>query len=194
MTKQELLQAVYARLGGKPDSAPEPLILAKAKEAIKAVTKELVYSGHPMAVELVKQFTVTSHITKDESNKFFLLELSNSIYPLVKTGSKLLSLTRTGVDDAGDKMDNTNSWDALETLPSIHNHPYYKWSNNKLYIRVPDSPQPANVSFKIEHYAYLPLSEFPYELVDILLTALIPMLALPAEQPEQENKNAKQKK
>lgn len=190
MTNQQLLQAVYARLGGKPDSAPEPLILAKTQEAIKAVTKELVYSGHPLAVELVKQFTVSSHSTKDDSGKFFLLELSNSTYPLVKTGSKLLSLTRTAVD-AGDKMDNTNSWDALETLPSIHNHPYYKWSNNKLYIRVPDSPQPANVSFKIEHYAYLPLSEFPYELVDILLTALIPMM-VPQEEPA--SSNAKRKK
>lgn len=190
MTNQQLLQAVYARLGGKPDSAPEPLILAKTQEAIKSVIKEVVYSGNPMSVEFVKEFTVSNLSTKDDSTKFFVLELSNSTYPLVKMGNKLLSVTRTGTA-AGDKMDNTNSWDALETLPSVHNHPYYKWSNNKLYIRVPEATQPANISFKIEHYSYLTLAEFPYELVDILLTALIPMLMPQAPQPEPKNEGKK---
>lgn len=183
MTNQELLQAVYARLGGKPDSAPEPLILAKVQEAIKSVTKELVYSGNPMSHLLIKSVTHSSVTTKE--GDLFYKDLTG----ILKTGTKFLTVTRSD----NKKIEPTNSWDALSELPKKHNHPYYKWHNNRVYISVPDAVAPANVTFTIEHYHYLTLSEFPYDLVDILLSALIPMLVPQAPQPEPKKNEGKKK-
>lgn len=186
MTKLQLLEAFYSRIGGKPDEFPEPLVLGKADQAMKTVAKELVYSMHPSSHLFIREFAVGPISTKDETTKFFTHELGAT--GIMKTSNKFLSLIKSD----GKKMEPTNSWDALETLPVAHNQPYYKWSNNRLYISLPDNPAPANVTFKIQHYAYPEtLSNFPYELVDILVNALLASL-MPAAEPEKNN--AKRKK
>lgn len=242
MTQQELLQAVYARLGGKPDSAPEPLILAKVQEAIKSVTKELVYSGHPMATELIKtseyEMPTFDQINyEDEGSGFFVIDLQNSA--VVKTSDKLKSVYMKLVGDLNLDMgtyeisnqllvdlggfqnpawttidfgtfnnpsvlrnrkviEPCNSWSGLESLPFIHNKSYYKYHNNKLYLSLSiydkirkyeaDNSEGGSSKIEVEHFHYLTLAEFPYELVDVLLAALIPMLMPQAPQQQNEGK------
>lgn len=254
MKQQELLQAVYARLGGKPDSAPEPLILAKAQEAIKSVTKELVYSGNPMATELIttsryEMPTFDEINYEDEGSGFFVIDLKNPVeedagLSVVKTSDKLKSVymklvgelnldmgtyevpNQIQVDLGGfinpawinldfGTFDNAsilknrkilepcNSWDGLESLPFAHNKSYYKYHGNKLYIGLgmydkirkyeADKSEGGSSEIEVEHFHYLPLSKFPYELIDILLAALIPMLMPMAPQPEPSRNEGKKK-
>jgi hypothetical protein len=266
MTNQELLQAVYARLGGKPDFAPEPLIIAKAQEAVKSVAKELVYSGHPMSSHFITstEYEIPAYTelnTADEGSGFFIVDLENDepIGPLgegeepvpkekrvIKTTvDKLktvyMKLTGEFVLDMGTFtisndllvdlggfvnpawttidfgtfnslsitknrkiIEPCNSWSGLETLPFIHNKSYYKYHGNKLYISLSvydkvrkyyaDEPEVGGTSvIEVEHYHYLPLSEFPYQLIDVLLTALLPMLMPQAPQPEPKKNEGKKK-
>jgi hypothetical protein len=243
MTNQELLQAVYARLGGKPDMAPEPLILAKVQDAIKSLSKELVYSGNPMSTLLVK--TVEKPLEVDaEGSGFFVADLSD--FEVIKTGDKLKSVFMKVVGDLNLDLGTftvsnqllidlggfvnpawqtidfgtfnnpsvlrnrkiiqpTNSWDALETLPWAHNKSYYKYHNNKLYISLgiydkvrkyyaEEESVGGESVIEIEHFCYLPLSEFPYELVDVLLNALVPMLMPQAPQQEPKKNEGKKKR
>lgn len=203
MTKQQLLQAVYARLGGKPDFAPEPLIIAKAREAIKMVTKEIVYSGNPLSHLLIGRSEELDLSSGDEL-EFFEEDLNSIDLDLVKISPKFNSVIWTGRWDGNEEtMESCNSWDALETLPKLHNKPYYKWHNNKIYVSLPDVPLSGedeinegevNVcSLIIEHYAYLPLEDFPYELIDVLLNALIPMIVPAPPEPPKNNGKSKQK-
>lgn len=180
MTKLQLLEAFYARLGGKPDELPEPFVLGKAEEAIKALSKELVFSANPNAHLLIKRHSFSA-ITAKEGGLFYA-----DLPGIIKTGSKFLTVTRN--DNM--KIEPTNSWDALSELPKKHNHPYYKWNNNRIYVSVQDTSAPANITFTVEHYSYLTLSEFPYELVDMLVNAILSSV-MPQEQ---ETKNAKSKK
>ena len=203
MTKQELLQAVYARIGGKPDFAPEPLILAKVQEAIKSVTKELVYSGNPMSSLLIDTESLSlsnEGLTPDTKLNFWAAETPEFSTKFLKILPKF-SLVTWYPEEVGslpETVEPANSWDALETLPDLHRKPYYKWHNNTLYVNVP-TPIPAEgeepeeetvLDVDVEHYAYLPLSEFPYELVDLLLNVLVPMI-LPTPPAEPPKKNAK---
>lgn len=278
MTHQELLQAVYTRLGGKPDSAPEPLILAKAQDAIKSVTKELVYSGNPMASLLIKRTiqnlygshsntfnssgvnVTTNEITVASPNNFvpgmmvvftahgnrvlptpishtktyFIksvdalkikvsetatgaevdltnagsgtgltvrtmsdlgfqcidLDLIDTDY--LKTSNRLL-LVRHIFDGDIHTVEPVNSWDGLETLPALHNKDYYKYDDNKIFFNC-QSPPAETTQVLLEHYAYLPITEFPYELVDILLNVLIPMLMPQAPQQEPKKNEGKKKR
>jgi hypothetical protein len=196
MKKQELLQAVYARIGGKPDFAPEPLILAKVQEAIKAVTKELVYSGNPMASLLIDSTGAVDPLEFDDDLELYSYNVIQPNGPdFLKLTNKFLLVTWLGrYDEKQETIENCNSWDALETLPKLHNKPYYKWHNNKLYVAFPEPPvdeeEDNTPALQVEHYAYLPLSEFPYELIDLLLNVLIPMI-LPTPPAEPPKKNAK---
>jgi hypothetical protein len=290
MKKIELLEAFYERLGGKPDEFPEPYVLAKAEMAIKAVSKELVYSGNPMSHLLVKRrsFTVSPRLSCDfkvsstipatqidtiytpastgasvvyvfskeipvngtairfgtkggatlftgisrEQNYFVVnsnpetktFQISNEIdgSPLRLTGGSttstnqyivifaenelnFLSRNLTGIPylkladrfrlvehiTPGDihTIEPVNSWDALETLTDLHQKDYYRYHNNTLYLNC-RSGIDASTTVAVEHYEYLPLTEFPYELVDLLVTAMMASIMPKQEEP----RNAKSKK
>ena len=191
MTNQQLAQSVWSRLGGKVDWAPVPLILAKASEAIKMVTKQLVFNNNPLAELLIKPQTLAYTAAVGETiavpltidgNKYFTL--SDSI---VRSQNRLHAVYYIYGSDKI-RMEPTNSWTSLTKLPNAHNKPYYKLEGKKIYTKIPtfntgtnpvvvNTDENTNYGLYIEHYQYLPVSEFPFELIDVLLDALIPMLA-----------------
>lgn len=184
MKKYELLQSVYARLNGKPEGMPEPMILAKADSAIKAVVKQLVYSNSPVADLFIKATTLTP--SGQTKNGLPFVDLPDSI---LQQGKRLhlVSYKIGGMSPAMVPMEPVNSWGALETLPALHKKPYYRLHENTIYYKLP--PDVFISSIYVESHKYPGLENFPFELVDILLEVLMPMLGL--EPPQQ---NEKQKK
>ena len=173
MTNQQLTQSVWSRLGGKLDLAPAPLILAKANEAIKIVSKQMVLGGNPLSYNLIK----SSNLTIAGSDK---MGFKNAALPasIIRSIDRLHAVTCV-YNGTTYIMEPVRSWTALKELPDKHNKPYYKLHENTLYFRLPSNNTPSSIT--TEHYQYLSISEFPFELIDVLLDVLIPMFA--ASQP-----------
>ena len=114
MTHQQLVQSVWSRIGGKVDWAPAPVIMAKAVDAIKTVTKQMVLTDNPLAKLLIKSTTISSPTTVDGNKSFALSDT------LVRSGQRLHSVY---YDVSGTKyrMEPANSWTALDNLPTKHN-------------------------------------------------------------------------
>lgn len=176
MTKDQLTQSVYLRLGGKYDFAPEPFILAKADEAIKRVVKQMVYGNNPMSSLFIDSATPTIVSSPSTKMGFKYAELSDSI---IRTSPKLHLATYVS-SSTKYIMEPVNSWKALDTLPAQHDKAYYKIHENTLYFKLPSGTAD---SLYIEHYQYPSLTNYPFELVDVLLDVLVPMLGpAPTEQ------------
>lgn len=185
MTNQQLVQSVWSRIGGKVDWAPAPVIMAKAVDAIKTVTKQMVLTDNPLAKLLIKSTTISSPTTVDGNKSFALSDT------LVRSGQRLHSVY---YDVSGTKyrMEPANSWTALDNLPAKHNKAYYKIKDKNIFTKIPTNDSSTSYSLYIEHYQYLSIADFPFELIDVLLETLIPMLMpLQQQQPPTNTKQGK---
>jgi hypothetical protein len=149
--------------------------MAKAVDAIKTVTKQLVLSNNPLARLLIKDTTASSPTTIDGNKSFTLSDT------LVRSGERLHDVYYV-ISGTKYRMEPTNSWTALDNLPAKHNKGYYKIKEKKIFTKIPTNDSSTSYSLYIEHYQYLSISDFPFELIDVLLEALIPMLMPPQQQ------------
>ncbi len=184
MTATQLLQSVYSYFGGrKPQNLVEPVVLAKAVDAIKMLTKELVYTGSPMAELLLKERTSASSpavtlVTSPTKNGFRYADLS-AIDHVRLPNNRLKTISHLNATNVRTLMEPVNSWYALEAMPDRHCKSYYKWHGNTLYVNFPTTGADFTNGLVIEHYEYLSITDFPYELIDLLLAKLVPMLMGP---------------
>lgn len=265
MTNNQFFQALYARLNGKPEGFPEPLLIARANEVIKTLIKNLLLTGNPLANLFIREVAITSSTTftvtasnssgdllltktnhglvDDDLLAFtsteslpgnvqsgpnykavvvngnqFKITPANSTTPIAYSSSGSGTITcykiidrKGGINYAdipdsvvrfgnrlhlvkyqsnGDEyfMEPVNSWFGLEALPQTSNKALYKLKEKQLFYRLPQNVSPSNGTIYIEHYKYVELNDYPFELVDMLIDQLIQTMA-PSNQAPPTNKN-----
>lgn len=184
MTEAQLLQSVYNHLGSRDESTwPAPFVLAKAKDAIKLLVKELVYSSNPLSRVFVAKRTFAAPSVGDFG--FYVISLNSSSLALDAGESDFIGyvinnrkfVTVSFIDGSANKttMEPAFSWLALDTMPVRHCKSYYKVEGNTLYMKF-HTGAVFSGGIQIENYEYPTITNYPFELIDLLLGKLVPML------------------
>ena len=191
MTEAELLNIVYTRIGGERKSGVlKPILLSYLPDAISSACRLIAThqpTGHQKALANLTQITA---ITVDDANP---------IYPSFTFPSNAIELDRFHrmVGQWQDGLLPIIYYDFQPvfnyhslSLAGLHGLDYYYIENDKVFLAPKDGTTVVD-SVDIRHYAYMTISEYPIELVDILVDELLKRIALNSFNDPDPKKRAK---